>query len=313
MKISIVIPCYRSQNIISNVVDEIENELKNNLSKYEYEIILINDSSPDGTYAVIKEISRRNPYVKAIDLAKNFGQHNSIMAGLNRASGDIILCMDDDGQTDPKQMSKIIDALDQNTDVVYAKYEENKQNLLRNFGSEINNIMLVMLLGKPKGLYISSYFVMRKYVKDEIIKYKNPYPYLGGLILRSTHKIKNIIINHKNRKEGKSGYNFRKLLRLWVNGFTNFSVKPLRIATVFSIIIAIVSIIVIILLIINKILNPEVPMGWTSSIMSNLLICSVLSFFLGIIGEYVGRIYISINKLPQYVIRNDEDEGEDDE
>ena len=320
-KISIVIPCYKSQNTISDVVDKIELVLKESLSEYKYEIILVNDCSPDGTYSVIKEVSKRNDKIIAIDLARNFGQHSAIMAGLNKATGDIILCMDDDGQTDSNEIPKLIMALDDDYDVIYGKYVIKKHSFLRNLGSKINDIMMRSMLEKPKKLYISSYFVMKKYIRDELVKYKKPYPYLGGMILRNTNKIKNVEINHNERINGESGYTLKKLIKLWVNGFTNFSVKPLRLAMFFSVIVAIVSFLIIIYLIVNKMINPAVPMGWTSSIMASLLSCSVISFFLGIIGEYIGRIYISINKVPQYVIRecaengrnsiNDSQEGEE--
>lgn len=302
-KISFVIPCYNSEKYINNTVNNLKLVIEKSLTSYETEVILINDGSKDNTFKVIEEIAIHNKNIIAIDFTRNFGQHSAIMSGLNQCKGDIIICLDDDGQTPPEEVTKLIDALDEDTDVVYAKYEEKKHSMFRNFGSKVNSIMAHSLLNKPKDLYISSFFAMKSYIKDEIIEYKNPYPYMEGLVLRATNRIKNIVVNHKEREIGKSQYTFKKLLGLWINGFTNFSVKPLRIAIFFSSIFIIIAAVATIVLIINKIINPAVPIGWTSMIILLLIIGAVITFILGLIGEYVGRIYISINNNPQYVVR----------
>ena len=301
--VSFVIPCYNSEKFIQNTVEDLQNAINRDFSEYKAEIILINDSSKDKTESKIEEIAKHSTNVITIDMAKNFGQHGAIFAGLAQAKGDIVICLDDDGQTPPDEAIKLVNALDENTDVVYARYKNKKHNKFRNFGSKVNDYMAQSLLEKPKDLFISSYFAMKKYVKDEILKYTNPYPYLEGLVLRTTNKIKNVDINHKERKVGKSNYTLRKLLHLWVNGFTSFSVKPLRIAIVCSFIFVISAIIITLAIMKNKIKNPSVPLGWSSTMVVLLIVGSALTFILGLIGEYVGRIYISINNSPQYVVR----------
>ena len=234
-KISFVIPCYNSEKYLKNTVEELVEAMKcDELLNYDYDITLINDGSKDNTFGAINAIAKENPKITGIDFTRNFGQHNAIMAGLNNCQGDIIVCLDDDGQTPPHEIIKLINALDENTDVVYAKYEEKKHSKFRNLGSKINDIMAQKLLNKPKSLYISSFFAMKKHIKDNIIQYKNPYPYMEGLVLRSTTRIKNVLVEHRERKEGKSQYTLKKLLSLWINGFTNFSVTPLRVALLFS-------------------------------------------------------------------------------
>jgi len=301
--ISFIIPCYNSSLFIENTVNELQSAINNDFKQYETEIILINDSSKDSTASKIENIALKNKNVVAIDLAKNFGQHGAIFAGLSEASGDIIVCLDDDGQTPANEAKKLINALDEETDVVYARYKNKKHNKFRNIGSKMNDYMMCSLLNKPKELFISSYFAMKKYIKDEILQYTNPYPYLQGLILRTTNKIKNVDINHKDRKVGNSNYTLKKLLNLWVNGFTNFSVKPLRVGIVFSFIFAVCAVLMTIFVILNKIKTPDVPMGWSSVMVVLLFIGAAITFILGLIGEYVGRIYISINNSPQYIIR----------
>lgn len=301
--ITYIIPCYNSAQFIDNTIKDLITTITKDLPNYLYEIVLINDCSKDNTFYKIKELANKNSNIIAIDLAKNFGQHNAIMAGMKYASGDIILCMDDDGQTLACEIKKIINALDDSTDVVYAKYEHKKHSLFRNLGSKINDLMADKILHKPKDLYVSSFFAIKKYVRDEIVTYSNPYPYIIGLIIRTTDKIKNVTVMHSERKVGKSNYTLKKLISLLMNGFTNFSVTPLRIAMFFSLIFTAVAILLIIILTINKIINPSVPIGWTSTVIITLIVGAVITFVLGLIGEYVGRIYMAINNNPQYVIR----------
>ena len=300
-KISYVIPCYGSEHTIIGVVTDIKTLMKQDLKNYQFEIILVNDGSPDRVHNVIIENYSKDKDIKYIQLSKNFSQHNAVMAGLHHTTGDVIICLDDDGQSPVYEVPKLLNELNEDIDVVYAKYRAKKHSRFRNFGSKINDYMLRMMLGKPQDLYISSFFAMKRYVKDAMIEYKNPYPYLGGLILRITDRIKNVETDHLDRNDGSSGYNIRKLLKLYVNGLTNFSVKPLRISLFFSVTFILIAVIASVYLIINKLLNPEIPVGWTSMMIVLLFVGAAITFLLGLIGEYIGRIYISINNIPQYV------------
>lgn len=249
MKVSFVIPCYRSEHTIGKVVDKIQNTIREN---DECEIVLVNDCSPDDTFGAIRRICEKWDNVKGISLAKNFGQHAALMAGFRHVTGDVVVCLDDDGQTPPEEVYKLLDAMDEKTDVVYAEYEQKKHSFFRNIGSRINAKMTEYLIGKPKNLFVSSYFAVRRFIVDEIVKYENPYPYVIGLILRATKNIKNAKVNHHEREEGQSGYSFKKLLRLWLNGFTAFSVKPLRIATALGLFFAFLGFIYAVYTVINK-------------------------------------------------------------
>lgn len=299
--LSFIIPCYRSSGTIKEVVDEIIStvSLRND---YDYEIILVNDCSPDNTLDVLNELSV-NRRIKVIDLAKNFGQHSALMAGFNYFTGDIVICMDDDGQTPAAEVFTLIDKLDQGYDVVYARYNHKKHSGFRNFGSSVNEMMTRLLIGKPKDLYVSSYFAAMPFLVREIVRYSNPYPYVIGLVLRTTNKIANVDIVHRERSDGRSGYTFSKLLRLWFNGFTAFSVKPLRVATFVGCLLSLFGMIYIVYIIVNRFLSPDVPLGWSSLMAVFLLVGGSILFMLGIVGEYIGRIYISLNKSPQYVVK----------
>ena len=298
--ISFVIPCYRSQDSIEKVVYDICNAFVTQ----KFEIILVNDCSPDNTLNVIKDLCIKYPNVRMLSFSKNFGQHSALMAGLRESTGDIVICLDDDGQTPPEEANKLIDKIYEGYDVVYARYDEKKHSVFRNLGSALNNRMSEIMLGKPKNLYMSSYVAMKRFVVDEIIKYENPYPYLGGLVLRTTSSVTDVPVNHKKRTNGASGYTIGKLISLWMNGFTSFSIKPLRVATVTGMIFSVLGFIFGIVIIIQKLMYPAViQLGWTSNMAALIFIGGLILLVLGLVGEYMGRAFISLNKQPQYVIK----------
>ena len=301
-KISFVIPCYRSEKTLPGVVAEIEEKMKT-YEGYEYDIFLINDCSPDGTIEVIRKLCREHENIRGIDFARNFGQHSALMAGLRHSDGDYVVCLDDDGQTPADEVDKLLGKLEEGYDAVYAKYDHKQHSLFRNFGSKLNERMTRIMLGKPKELYVSSYFAVKRFVAEDMVRYENSYPYVIGLVLRSTGNIANVSVNHREREVGSSGYTLKKLISLWFNGFTAFSVKPLRIATGIGAFSAVAGFFYGIYTIVKRLLNPDVPMGFSSTMAAIVFFGGMIMLMLGLIGEYIGRIYISLNNSPQYVIR----------
>lgn len=300
--ISVVIPCYCSEKTLSSVVFDTINTLK--IRKVSFEIILVNDCSKDDTWSVIKKLHNKFPsVVYGINFAKNFGQHAAIMAGYRESKGDIVISLDDDGQTDPKFIWKLVDKLNEGYDIVVAKYPVLKENVFRRLGSQINKIMAEILVEKPKEVRGSSFTAIRRYIIDDMIKYDKPYPYLAGLMYRATQNVTEVEIEHHDRQEGKSGYSFKKLINLIMNGFTAFSVKPLRVATYLGFVTAIVGFIYAIVIVIRRLTNSILELGYSSIMASILFIGGIIMVLLGLIGEYIGRIYISINNSPQYVIK----------
>lgn len=301
-KISFVIPCYRSEHTINYVVNEID-ELMRARSEYDYEIILVNDHSPDDVWTVIKSICDKRNNAKAISFSKNFGQHAALLAGYSHASGNLIVSLDDDGQSPVDETFKLIDKLNEGYDVVYADYFELKESLFRRFGSWMSNKMAEKLIGKPKEIHGSSFYVMKEYIKDEMLNYKNPYVYIAGLIFRATKSIANVKVNHRERLEGTSGYSLISLFKLWLNGFTAFSVVPLRVSSLIGVVCALIGFVFGLVTVIRKMINPDISAGWSSLVSIILFIGGLLMLMLGMIGEYLGRIYISINNSPQYVVK----------
>ena len=302
--ISFVIPCYRSSQTLPGVIQEIKDTMKT-LKNYEYEIVLVNDSSPDDTFCVITGLCRENDNITGINLAKNFGQHAALMAGFHYVKGDVVVCLDDDGQTPACEVGRLLAGIEEGADVVYAKYNHKHHSGFRNFGSHVNEVMTRIMLGKPKDLYVSSYFAAKRFVVDEMIRYEYAYPYVIGLVLRTTKNIVNVEIDHRDRQAGESGYTLKKLLGLWFNGFTAFSVKPLRVATVTGTICALCGFAYGIYTIIKKIFiqPPDLVIGFSALMSVIVFMGGMLMLMLGLVGEYMGRMYVSMNNSPQYVIR----------
>lgn len=307
--VSFVIPCYNSSRTIGKVVEEI-NATMEGLKQYDHEIILVNDSSPDDTFEEIRRICKEHKNVCGVNLARNFGQHSALMAGFHYVQGDIVVCLDDDGQTPAEEAGKLLTKIEEGFDVVYARYEHKQHSAFRNIGSKVNELMTRVMLGKPKELYLSSYFAAKRFIIDEMARYTNPYPYVIGLVLRSTKKITNVSVNHREREIGTSGYTLGKLFALWFNGFTAFSIKPLRVATVMGALSAVAGFIYGTYTIIKKLIDPNIVIGFSSLMAAIMFIGGMLMLMLGIIGEYIGRIYISLNNSPQYIIRECIDERE---
>lgn len=306
MQYSIVIPCYRSSHTIRNMVELTSKEL-DRLNIESYEFILVDDFSPDGgeTLKELISLSEDYLYVTAIELAKNAGQHNAIMAGLNYAQGENIILMDDDMQTHPSQLSKLMEKLDEGYDVVYGYYPDKKHSAFRNFGSWVNYTTVRILIGKPKSVRTSSYCLMRKYVRDCMIDYPAQYTHMQGLVLRtvSTDKIASVPIQHFDRAYGVSNYSLKKLLALWSN-IAGFSVVPLRMTFRMGFLVSVFSVIWMVALLIRKVIHKTQILGWTSTMIAIIFFSGLIIMTLGLVGEYVGRMFLTIGNYPQYVIRD---------
>ena len=226
------------------------------------------------------------------------------MAGYREAKGDIIVSLDDDGQTPVNDVYKLIDKLNEGYDAVYARYYEKKESFFRKLGSKTASWMSRTMLNRPKSITGSSYFVMRRYIMEEVIRYENAYPYVFGLVLRGTKNIANVCVDQRERAYGRSGYNIKKLISLWLNGFTAFSVKPLRVAGIIGYLFALIGFVAMIAIVFRKITYPNIAIGWSSVMSIILIVGGLILIMLGVIGEYIGRIYICLNRSPQYVIKS---------
>lgn len=301
-KFSIVVPVYRSASILPKLVKQIDMAMNKEGLTDRFELLLVNDASPDNSWSVIRTLATEYTFVRGINLRRNAGQHNSIMAGLNYVQGKFVAVMDDDLQHPPEALGAMLRALEEGYDVCYTRYINRQSVWWKKAGSRFNDYVATLLLDKPKDLYLSSFKAMSREIANEIIKYDGPYAYIDGLILDVTRSITAIDITHQARVEGESNYNFSRLVSLWLKMATSFSILPLRIATYLGFVLAAVSILMAIFFIAIKIIHPEIPPGWASVIVIILFVGGIQTFCIGMVGEYLGRAYLKLNRKQQFVI-----------
>ena len=309
MKLSVIVPCYNSMPILRTMVGETISVLRTLPSVDDYEFVLVNDCSPRAdTIDFLKSIADEFPCVRVIDLARNTGQANAQVAALHFVTGDVILNMDDDMQTHPKNIPLLFAKLMEGYDLVLGKYPHKRHSFYRRLLTKMDDKFETVFLKKPKNLSFTSFWMVRRYITDEIIKYDAPYSFMEGLFLRSAGRIANVDVEHFERQEGKSGYNIWKLINLWSN-FTGFTIIPLRISGFVGLFVAAAAFIWAIVLFIQRLVGVTTVSGYTS------LMCILLLFFgmtlacIGLLGEYVGRVFMAVNRTPQFVLKEIYDGG----
>ena len=304
--LSILIPVYNSEDTIGSLVDTVIATLKPHFKSLE--IILVNDGSVDNSHSCALQAVKRYPgIVKYIRLARNFGEHNAVMCGLNYITKDYVAIIDDDFQNPPSEIIRLVDKLREGYDVVYSYYSEKRHSWFRNIGSQFNDWVATKVLKKPKGLYLSSFKALRAVLVRRIIQSRGPYPYIDGSILRSTTKIGRLECKHSERRAGRSNYTVSKLLHLWLNMFTGFSIIPLRIASYIGFFVSLSTIILVAFFIVSRLsggvfIKQTIPVGWASLIVSITFFAGIQLCVLGLIGEYLGRLYLTVSRLPQFVV-----------
>lgn len=300
--LSIVIPVFNAEKTIGRLCRTLISHLAD---RCQLEIVLVNDFSRDRSDAVCRELKSEFPdAIQYVRLSRNFGEHNAVMAGLNQANGDYIIIMDDDFQNPPEEVSKLFAEIQKGFDVVYCRYPAKKDNLFRNLCSYLNGKMARVILHKPANLYLSSFKAINRFLLNEIIANKSPYPYLDAIILKSTGNIGIVEADHHERREGRSGYTLRKLLALWGDMVVGYSLAPLRVIALLGLILSLMGLYSMVDMLIRD-LHPGI-----SDLSHAEELTSVIRFFrglqllaIGVLGEYIGRIYMRLNKEPQYIIR----------
>lgn len=306
--LAVVVPVFNSEETIGRLVDRLVEVLEPHVGRLE--IVLVDDGSTDGSHEVALEAYRKRPEVVVyVRLAKNFGEHSAVMCGLRNVSAEAAVIVDDDFQNPPEEILKLVDKLQEGYDVVYSAYSDKRHSWIRNAGSRFNDLVATRLLRKPKNLYLSSFKALNRFLIDAVVEYDGPYPYIDGLILRSTSAIASQICEHQAREVGRSNYTPRRLIRLWLNMFTSFSVVPLRLASYLGLIMSAAGVLLAGFFVVSwkvgGILGSgTIPPGWASLIVSVTLFGGIQLCVLGMIGEYVGRIFLTQNRSPQFVVRN---------
>ena len=315
--LSFVIPCYRSEDTIRKVVKEIDETVLGR-DGYDYEAICVNDGSPDGVLGVLRALARENRRVKVIDLAKNMGKESAIMAGYSAVRGQYVVNLDDDFQCPVNCLWDLLAPVEEDRcDCATAEYSVKKESRFKIWGSNLNRWMSHIMLEKPLELRFENFNILKRFVVDEILHYKNPYPYLEGLVFRVTDRVLPVPMQERERGDEKgSGFTLAKSVSQIVNGLTAFSVIPLRVASVIGAVFALCGFIYGLITVIQHFTLPDVPMGYSTIASILMFSTGLIMCLLGLIGEYLGRIYICINDSPQYVIRetiNLDAEGKEEE
>ncbi len=301
-ELSLVIPVYNGSRTIGALVEHTTKIF----GSTSFEIVLVNDGSEDDSETVCAQLAEKFPEtVTFVHLSRNFGEHSAVLAGLTQAHGGYVAVMDDDGQNPPEEVVRMLDELKRkNYDVIYGHYIEKKHSWFRNAGSRFNNLIATLMLHKPKDLYLSSFKVMNRFLVNEIIKYRGPYPYTDGLIYRVTRNIGQIPVEHRVSQSGPSRYTLRRLVRLWLNMFLNFSIKPLRISVYVGLLASCLSIVALIAILIDKLwITPDLTVGIPTVLGSVVFFSGIQLMILGLVGEYLGRLYLDHTGTPQYVVR----------
>ena len=301
-ELSVVIPVYNGSRTIGPLVEQISKVF----GSTSFEVVLVNDGSQDDSEMVCAALAEKFPQnVVFVHLSRNFGEHNAVLAGFKQARGRYVAVLDDDGQNPPEEVVRMLDELKRKKyDVVYGHYIEKKHSRFRNLGSRFNDWIATLMLHKPRDLYLSSFKVMNRFVINEIVKYHGPYPYTDGLIYRVTHNIGQIPVEHRASASGPSRYTFRGLVRLWLNMFLNFSIKPLRLSIYVGLLTSCLSIVSLIFIIIDRLwITPNVTLGIPTVLGTIVLLAGIQLMILGLVGEYLGRLYLDHTGTPQYVVR----------
>ena len=301
-RLSFVIPIYNGAATIVDVVVEIRRVFLDQ----PIEIVLVNDGSSDDSETVCRKLQTAHPdTITFVHLARNFGEHGAVLAGLRHATGAVVALLDDDGQNPPAEVKRLLEALDdERRDVVYGRYRVKRHSFLRNLGSRFNDRMANWMLNKPPGLYLSSFKVLERFLVDEITRYEGAFPYIDGLILRSTTNIGQVDVEHRQRDHGGSGYTAAKLAALWLNMFLNFSIAPLRLSALLGVAMSGFSLLLLVAIVIDKLyINPEITRGLPTVLALIVFFAGLQLVLLGTIGEYLGRLFLDHSKMPQCVVR----------
>lgn len=301
--ISVVIPVYGSARILPALADRLQSALLGITAHSDkFEVLLVHDNGPDDAWDVIQELANTRPWLKGINLRRNAGQHNAVMAGFAHAAGRFVVTMDDDLQHDPDDIQRIIATLRQGADLCYVRFESRRHALWKRAGSAFNDIVASRLLNKPRNLYLSPFRGMQREICEIALTYRGPFVYVDGLLLQSTSNYTTITGRHHARQDGRSGYSLRKSISLWLQMATSFSIVPLRFVSFAGIAASALSFVFALGVVIRKLAEPEMAVGWPSLIVAILFMGGLQLLALGAIGEYVGRILLNVNNRPQYVV-----------
>jgi glycosyltransferase involved in cell wall biosynthesis len=268
----------------------------------EWELILVNDKSEDRSWEGIVKICRSDQRVKGISLRKNFGQDNAILAGMSIARGAFVVVMDDDLQHDPAAIPSLYEKCRQGYDICYGRFASKKQKMWKNIGSWMNGKLAEKLLEKPPGIYLSPFKIIRKEVVDEVLRFRSSFPYIDATLLTITKNMTEVEVTHHERKYGAGNYNLFRSVLVFINHLTNYSIYPLRLVTLVGFFSAFVSFLGGGFYLVQYLYSDKRVEGWISLVLLIIFFGGLILMSIGLIGEYIGRIFLSVNNKALYSI-----------
>lgn len=298
-EISIVIPVFNS----SKSLPELYKRISSALTEINHELVCVNDGSCDESWKVLSELALKNSNITAIDLIKNSGQDNAILAGLRNVKGNYVVIMDDDLQHAPEDIPALYKKCREGFDVCFAAFSHKRQNIIKKTGSLVNGGIATWLLNKPRGIYLSPFKIMTRNIANEIARFSGPYPYIAGILLTITQNVCQQTVEHHKRPDGKSNYNISRSASVMFKLFTGFSVAPLRLIAIIGLIVALFGFGLILYYLYDFFITKNFVEGWTTIVVLIIFFGGLTIMLLGVIGEYIGRIYLTLNNKPQYSIR----------
>lgn len=301
-EISVVVPVYNSSMILPLLVKELEAVLPNCSNRFE--LILVNDASPDQSWQTITEIARERTWVHGIDLMRNVGQHNALLCGIRAAKYEIIGTIDDDLQNPPAEIPRLLEKLDDGFDVVYGIPEHEQHGLFRDLASKITKLVLQNAMSAEIAGNISSFRVFRTVVREAFQHYRGPFVSIDVLLTWGTTRFSALRVRHEPRREGVSGYTLRALVAHALNMMTGFSVLPLQIASIIGFTFAFLGLLTL-AYVTGRYLLQGTPVPGFPFLASIIAIFSGAQLFaLGIMGEYLARMHFRMMDRPAYTVRS---------
>lgn len=303
MTVTVAIPCYRSADTIAAVVEEAKEVILSREGN-DYQFVLVNDCSPDNTFDVIRELAADDPRIVGVCLSRNCGQEAATLAALPYVRGDVCVYMDDDGQHPADELYKLVDEVTKGFDLVYGRFSEKDHGFTKKLLSKMHGAISEFNGTKIKGISLSSFFALSKFAAKQLVNYRSPFVSRGGYLMEVTTKVANVDISRqRGRFAGSSGYTLKKMLSMWMSSFTNFTMRPIRAATALGAFLAVAGFAYGVFLVIRKLINPAVMLGFTSIMAVMLFLGGVIMIMLGLLGEYIGRTYMTVSSMPQYIVR----------
>ena len=305
--LTVLVPVYNSEGSLRPLVERLEPVLRRLAA--EFELILVDDASRDGSWGVVQGLAAEKPWIRGIAMMRNYGQHNALLCGIRAARGELIVTMDDDLQHPPEELEKLLAALTPALDVVYGAPQQERHGLLRDLASQITKRVLAKSMGAETASKVSALRVFRTQLRAAFVDYRSQFVSIDVLLTWGTTRFQVVRVRHDPRTIGVSNYTFRKLLTHALNMMTGFTTLPLQLASWIGFTMTALGFVLVVVLVTRYALYGTAPEGWTFLATMIPIFAGAQLFALGIIGEYLARMHFRMMDRPTYAVRSEVGSG----